>query len=118
MLNCAALSPQPHAVALSARFQEFNMFRLFIAATVALLCTAALAQAPKTEGEVTKIDKAQARITLRHAEIKSLEMPAMTMVFRVRDAKLLDGVTVGDKVRFDAAKVDGYYTVTALTKAP
>jgi Cu(I)/Ag(I) efflux system periplasmic protein CusF len=83
-----------------------------------LLSGAALAQAPLVDGEVTKIDKGTARITLRHGEIKKLEMPAMTMVFRVRDAKLLDGVAVGDKVRFDAEKLDGYYTVTAINKAP
>ena len=76
------------------------------------------AQTPESDGEVTKIDKAQAKITLRHGEIKNLDMPPMTMVFRVSDAKLLDRVAVGDKVRFAAAKIDGNYTVTALVKAP
>jgi Cu(I)/Ag(I) efflux system periplasmic protein CusF len=76
------------------------------------------AQAPTTEGEVTKIDKAQAKITLRHGEIKNLDMPAMTMVFRVRDPKMLDSVAVGDKVRFAADKVGGNFTVTAINKAP
>ena len=94
------------------------MSRLLITAAALLTCVAALAQAPKADGEITKIDKAQARITLRHGEIKNLEMPAMTMVFRVRDAKMLDGVAVGDKVRFNAEKLDGYYTVTAIDKAP
>ena len=76
------------------------------------------AQTPNSDGEVTKIDKAQAKITLRHGEIKNLDMPPMTMVFRVADGKLLDSVTVGDRVRFAAAKIDGAYTVTALVKAP
>lgn len=85
-----------------------------------LLCTAlgAAAQAPDVDGEVTRIDKAQAKLTLRHGEIKSLDMPAMTMVFRVRDPKWLDEVAVGDKVRFAVEKRDGAYTVTALQKAP
>ena len=87
-----------------------------IAATV--LATSVLAQAPQTAGEVMKIDKSGARITLKHGEIKNLGMPAMTMVFRVRDPRLLDGVAVGDRVRFTADKLDGNYTVTALTKAP
>nr|MCU0967754.1 copper-binding protein [Rubrivivax sp.] len=65
-----------------------------------------------------KIDKAQGKLTLRHGEIKSLDMPPMTMIFRVADPAMLDRVAVGDKVRFDAAKVDGNYTVTAITKAP
>ncbi len=84
----------------------------------ALATTAALAVAQSAEGEVRKIDKAQGKITLKHGEIKSLEMPPMTMVFRVQDAAMLDRVAVGDKVRFDAAKVDGNYTVTAISKAP
>lgn len=78
----------------------------------------AQAPAPDTDGEVTKIDKAQAKLTLRHAEIKSLDMPPMTMVFKVADPAWLERLAVGDKVRFAAAKVNGAYTVTALSKAP
>ncbi len=89
-------------------------FLLFVTALLAALSAAA--QTPEADGEVTKIDKAQARITLRHGEIKNLDMPAMTMVFRVRDAKLLDSVAVGDKVRFAAEKRDGAYTVVAMQK--
>jgi Cu(I)/Ag(I) efflux system periplasmic protein CusF len=77
-----------------------------------------LAQTPNVEGEVTKIDLAQARVTLKHGEIKNLDMPPMTMVFRVSNPKLLERVAVGDKVRFAAEKVNGSYTVTALVKAP
>lgn len=79
---------------------------------------AAWAQAPNASGEVTKIDKAGQRIEIRHGEIKALDMPPMRMVFRVRDAKLLDGVAVGDKVRFTAEKADGQYIVSAISKAP
>ncbi|GMV46584.1 MAG: hypothetical protein AMXMBFR66_19820 [Pseudomonadota bacterium] len=84
----------------------------------AVLAPTARAQAPQTAGEVLKIDKPGARITLKHGEIRNLGMPAMTMVFRVRDPRLLDGVAVGDRVRFTADKVDGNFTVTALVKAP
>jgi Cu/Ag efflux protein CusF len=84
----------------------------------ALSLAALAAQAQTADGEVRKIDKAQGKITLKHGEIKSLEMPPMTMVFRVKDPGMLDGVAVGDKVKFDAAKIDGNYTVTAITKAP
>ena len=80
--------------------------------------TLALAQAPLVGGEVTKIDKAGARITLKHGEIKNLDMPPMTMVFRVRPPQLLEGVAVGDRVRFAVERIDGNYTVTALSKAP
>jgi Cu(I)/Ag(I) efflux system protein CusF len=87
--------------------------------TLAALALAALAvQAQSNDGEVRKIEKAQGRVTLKHGELKALDMPPMTMVFRVKDPKMLDGLAVGDRVRFDAAKVDGNYTVTAITKAP
>lgn len=91
---------------------------LAITAGSVLAVLGASAQTPLADGQVTKIDKGANRIELRHGEIKHLDMPPMKMVFRVRDAKLLDSVAVGDKVRFAAEKVDGYYTVTAISKAP
>ena len=84
----------------------------------AALSLGAWAQAATAAGEVTKLDKAGGRITLKHGELKALDMPPMTMSFRVREAKLLDGVNIGDRVRFTAEKLDGQYTVTALAKAP
>jgi Cu/Ag efflux protein CusF len=85
----------------------------------AALLVALSAVADEADGEVRKIDKAQAKITLKHGEIKNLEMPPMTMVFRVKDAKLLEAVAVGDKVKFAAEKgSDGNYVVTQIAKAP
>lgn len=88
----------------------------FAAAALGLAALAAQAQA--YEGEVRKIEKAQAKITLRHGELKALDMPPMTMIFRVANPTMLDNLAVGDRVRFDAAKVDGNYTVTAIHKLP
>jgi Cu/Ag efflux protein CusF len=83
------------------------------------LAAAGLAFAQDAEGEVRKIDKAQAKITLRHGEIKHLEMPPMTMVFRAKDVKMLETVAVGDKVKFAAEKDgSGNYVVTQIVKAP
>ena len=85
----------------------------------ALLALAAFgAQAQATDAEVKKIDKAQGKITLKHGEIKNLDMPPMTMVFRVKDAKVLDTVAAGDKVKVTIEKLDGQYTVTSMNKAP
>ena len=69
------------------------------------------------EGEVRKIDKDAAKITLKHGPIKSLDMPPMTMVFQVRDRALLDKVKAGDKVRFAAEEKSGAYVVTAIEAA-
>jgi len=66
------------------------------------------------EGEVRKVDRDAAKITLRHGEIRNLDMPPMTMVFQVQDKALLDKVKAGDKVRFAAEKVGGQYTLTAI----
>jgi len=90
---------------------------ILAATALTLLATAAGAQTPPASGEVTKIDKAGSRVTLRHGEIKNLDMPPMTMNFRVRDGKMLDSVAVGDRVRFTAEKVDGNYMLTTLNKA-
>ncbi|GIX22908.1 MULTISPECIES: copper-binding protein [Caldimonas] len=88
--------------------------RWISAIAVATASTLALGQA--AEGEVRKIDKAAGKITIKHGEIKSLDMPPMTMVFRAEPPSLLDKVQVGDKVSFQAAKVGGTYTVTAIEK--
>lgn len=72
---------------------------------------------PMVDGEVRKIDKDQAKITLKHGPISNLEMPGMTMVFRVKDPAMLDKVKEGDKVRFTANKVGGYITVTSIEPA-
>ena len=66
------------------------------------------------EGEVRKVDKEAGKITLRHGPIANLEMPAMSMVFRAKDAAMLDRVKEGDKVRFRAEKVQGAYTVVEI----
>lgn len=86
-------------------------------ATAALMAGLAVATAQATEGEVKKVDLATAKVTIRHGEIKNLEMPAMTMVFRARNPTLLDGLKAGDRVDFDADKIDGQYVVTAIRKA-
>jgi Cu/Ag efflux protein CusF len=66
------------------------------------------------DGEVRRIDKDARKLTLRHGEIRNLDMPRMTMVFQVRDAALLDKVKVGDKVKFRAEKVGPDFVVTAI----
>ena len=84
------------------------------AGAAALLLCAGLAAA--AEGEVRKIDIAQAKVTLKHGEIKNLDMPPMTMVFKAQPVTLLNGLTVGDQVSFEADKRDGVYVVTAIAK--
>ena len=70
-----------------------------------------------SDAEVRKVDKDAKKITLKHGEIKNLEMPAMTMVFQVKDAALLEKVKAGDKVKFKAEKVNSGYAVTEIEVA-
>lgn len=70
--------------------------------------------APLSEGEVRKIDKAAGKLTIKHGPLDNLGMPAMTMVFRVKDAATLDQLKPGDRIRFLAEKADGVITVTKL----
>ena len=71
-----------------------------------------------TEGEIRKIDKETGKLTIKHGEIKNLDMPPMTMVVAVKDAAMLDKVVLGDKVRFAVIDEDGKLVVTELHKNP
>lgn len=66
------------------------------------------------EAEVRKIDKEAGKITLKHGEIKKFDMPAMAMVFQVKDPAMLDQVKVGDKVKFAADRINNAFVVTAI----
>lgn len=76
--------------------------------------TATTTAADLADGEVRRIDKGAGKLTLRHGELKHLDMPSMTMVFQVSDPTLLDKIKVGDKVKFRAEKTPAGYAVTAI----
>lgn len=85
-----------------------------VASLVVGLGVALSALSQPVEGEVKKIDVDAGKITLKHGEIKNLDMPAMQMSFRVADPGWLKRFQVGDKVTFTADKVGGQFTVTTL----
>ncbi|MEQ1535030.1 MAG: copper-binding protein [Burkholderiaceae bacterium] len=76
--------------------------------------TAASATLPMAEAEIRKIDLENKKVTLKHGEIKNLDMPGMTMVFQVKDVAMLEKIKTGDKVKFTADKVNGAFTVMSL----
>ncbi|ACB93970.1 copper-binding protein [Beijerinckia indica] len=94
---------------------------LFTSAAIACLVFAAPAScfaAQLFHGEVRAVDAAQGKITLKHEPIRKLDMEeGMTMVYRIKEPSLLQGVVPGEHVLFDAEKVDGRFTVTHLEKA-
>ena len=74
-----------------------------------------MSQSDMTNATVQAVDPAARRITLKHARIESLNMPAMTMGFDVADSVDLDGVSPGDAIRFDAdSPAAGEFRVTKI----
>ena len=63
------------------------------------------------DGEVRKVDKAAGRVTIAHGPLPNLNMPAMTMVFKVSNAAWLEQLKPGDRIRFAAEDVKGALTV-------
>jgi Cu(I)/Ag(I) efflux system periplasmic protein CusF len=87
-----------------------------------MLALAALSTAPAvraaepaemSEAEVRRVDKAGGKLTLKHGELRNLDMPPMTMVFVVRDPKGVEGLKTGDRIRFVAGQDGPVYTVQA-----
>ena len=70
-----------------------------------------------SEGLVRKVDLEARKLTLRHGPIRNLDMPEMSMVFRVSDPKMLEGLKPDAKVRFKAERLEGQITVTHLEPA-
>ena len=69
-----------------------------------------------TAGEVRKVDKAAGKITIKHGPMPKFDMPAMTMVYRVKDKTMLDAMKTGDKIRFEMDSAGGEFTVLRLEK--
>jgi Cu(I)/Ag(I) efflux system periplasmic protein CusF len=90
--------------------------RLRQALLLAGIALAVPALAQTFDGEVRKIDKAQQKISLAHGDIKSLDLPAMTLAYRVKDPAWLDVVQTGDKVKFSAERINGQLMLTAIRK--
>ncbi|MGE8492033.1 MULTISPECIES: copper-binding protein [unclassified Comamonas] len=78
---------------------------------------AATAKAVMTAGEITRVDKRASKLTIRHEDIKNLDMPAMTMVFGLKDSTQVAQFNPGDKVRFRVQDEGGSLTITRIERA-
>jgi len=91
-----------------------------IALTAMLTLWSALsyAQSALVDGQVTKVDEAAGKISIKHGPLKKFDMDeGMTMVFRAQDPAVLKTVKPGDKIKFDADKINGQFTVTKIEKS-
>lgn len=78
----------------------------------------ALAQGDMVDGQVTKVDQSSGKISIKHGAIKNLDMEGgMTMVFKARDPTMLKQVKAGDKIKFEADRINGQITVTKIQKS-
>lgn len=89
---------------------------LKIISTLAFVAFALPALAQQVNGTVKKVDEAAGKLTIDHGAIKNLDMDAMSMVFRAGDPAMLKGLKAGDKIKFDADRINGQITVTKLQK--
>jgi Cu(I)/Ag(I) efflux system protein CusF len=100
---------------------HMRKFILGAAMAAALLAPAILRPAAAQDlvsGEVKKVDLSAGKISIKHGPFKKFDMEdGMTMVYRVQDPAMLQAVKAGDKIRFDAEKVNGQFTVTRMEKA-
>ncbi len=98
----------------------FTLFALALVASLTPTLSSAQTAPPSVptnaiemvDAEVKKVDKDAGKVTLKHAEIKSLDMPAMTMVFRVKDDALWAKLAEGTKVKVGIEKALMGYNIT------
>jgi Cu/Ag efflux protein CusF len=79
---------------------------------------AATAAGELADGEVRRVDKARGTVLLRHGEIRSIQMGAMTMSFKLKDPKMADQLKEGDKVKFAVEQKGDDLIITSISKAP
>jgi len=89
---------------------------LRVSAGVLLVVLASAAQAQWANGEIRRIDAPNLRLTIKHGEIKALDMPPMTMVFYVKDPVLLQGLAVQDTIEFQVSLEGTKYYLTEVKK--
>ena len=70
-----------------------------------------------TDGEIKKVDLEAGKVTIKHGEIKHLEMPSMTMVFTAKNKNLLTDIKVGEKIKFMVISEGGKMIVTDIQPA-
>ncbi|HQR85423.1 MAG: copper-binding protein [Burkholderiales bacterium 35-55-47] len=70
-----------------------------------------------TDGEVKKVDLETGKVTIKHGEIKHLDMPSMTMVFTAKNKNLLTDIKAGEKIKFMVVNEGGRMIVTDIQPA-
>lgn len=91
-----------------------TMQSLLGAALLAVAMTGNVFAAEYTKGKVKKVDADAGKVTVIHEELKNLDMPAMTMVFRTADDSMLSRLEEGQDIEFVAERINGKLVITEL----
>ena len=91
-----------------------TMIKIGIAALFSVSAAFGALAEEYTKGVVNKVDAKTKKVTIKHEDLKNLDMPAMTMVFRVEDPVLLEKLKEGSNIEFVAERVNGKLTVTEV----
>ena len=67
-----------------------------------------------TKGKVKKLDEKAGKVTIIHEDLKNLDMPGMTMVFRIGEGVDAAKLKEGADIEFVADRVNGKITVTEI----
>lgn len=89
----------------------------FAQTTIAGADTSATQPLPLTVGEIKRVDLDGGKVTIKHGEIKNLEMPPVTMVFVAKDRTQLANLKVGDKINFRVLNEAGKFIATDIQTA-
>jgi Cu/Ag efflux protein CusF len=65
----------------------------------------AMSEGAMEQGVVKKVDKASGKVSVAH-EAQKGGMPAMTMMYKIKDTAVLEKLQVGQKIRFAADPAD------------
>lgn len=75
---------------------------------------AGMPMAHKAMGTVKKVDAKTGVVTVAHEPVKTMNWPAMTMGFKVKDKMLLDKFSDGKKVEFEFMQEGKDYVITGV----
>lgn len=89
---------------------------LFVSASISPFIAMADEELPKVSGEIRKIKLKSGKVTIRHEAIPNLDMPAMSMVFRIEEGLDITKFEKGDAVEFTVVDKDGKMVIMSIDK--